>query len=36
MLYLAAEDIDHTKTKARSPQTNSICERFHRTILEEF
>jgi transposase InsO family protein len=35
-LYLAIEDIDHTKTKARSPQTNGICERFHRTILEEF
>jgi transposase InsO family protein len=30
-LYLAIEDIDHTKTKARSPQTNGICERFHRT-----
>lgn len=35
-LYLAIEDIDHTRTKARSPQTNGICERFHRTILEEF
>src|SRR5579871_968999 len=35
-LYLAIEDIDHTKTKARSPQTNGICERFHRTLLEEF
>jgi transposase InsO family protein len=35
-LYLAVEDIDHTKTKARSPQTNGICERFHKTILEEF
>jgi hypothetical protein len=30
------EDIDHTKTKAKSPQTNGICERFHRTMLEEF
>ena len=28
-LYLAVEDIDHTRTKARSPQTNGICERFH-------
>ncbi|MDH4319335.1 MAG: integrase core domain-containing protein, partial [Desulfobulbaceae bacterium] len=28
--------IEHTKTKARSPQTNGICERFHRTILQEF
>lgn len=35
-LYLGLEDIDHTKTKARSPQTNGICERFHRTIQEEF
>jgi len=35
-LYLAVEDIDHTRTKARSPQTNGICERFHRTVLEEF
>lgn len=35
-LYLAIEDIDHTKTKVRSPQTNGICERFHRTILNEF
>ncbi|SEO21373.1 Integrase core domain-containing protein, partial [bacterium A37T11] len=24
------------KTKAKSPQTNGICERFHRTIQEEF
>lgn len=35
-LYLAIEDIDHTKTKARSPQTNGICERFHRTVQNEF
>lgn len=35
-LYLAVENIDHTKTKARSPQTNGICERFQRTMLEEF
>jgi len=35
-LYLAIEDIDHTKTKARSPQTNGICERFHRTMQDEF
>lgn len=35
-LYLALEDIDHTKTRARRPQTNGICERFHRTIKEEF
>ena len=35
-LYLALNDIEHTKTKAYSPQTNGICERFHKTILEEF
>lgn len=35
-LYLAVEDIDHSKTKARSPQTNGICERFHRTMKQEF
>lgn len=35
-LYLVVNDIEHTKTKARSPQTNGICERFHKTILNEF
>ena len=35
-LYLTIEDIAHTKTKAKSPQTNGICERFHRTIQDEF
>ena len=35
-LYLAIHDIEHTKTKAMSPQTNGICERFHKTILQEF
>jgi transposase InsO family protein len=35
-LYLAVEDIDHSRTKARSPQTNGICERFHKTVLHEF
>jgi transposase InsO family protein len=35
-LYLAVNDIEHTKTKAQSPQTNGICERFHKTILNEF
>ena len=35
-LYLALENIDHTRTKARSPQTNGICERFNKTILTEF
>lgn len=35
-LYIELEDIDHSRTKAKSPQTNGICERFHRTIQEEF
>jgi len=35
-LFLALNDIEHTKTKARHPQTNGICERFHKTILNEF
>jgi transposase InsO family protein len=35
-LYLALNDIEHTKTKARHPQTNGLCERFHKTILQAF
>lgn len=35
-LYLAVEDIDHSKIRARSPQSNGICERFHKTVLNEF
>ena len=35
-LYLALEDIDHSRTKVKSPQTNGICERFHKTLLNEF
>lgn len=35
-LYLAVENIDHSRTRAKSPQTNGICERFHRTVQEEF
>ena len=35
-LYLGIENIDHTKTKVKSPQTNGICERFHRTMKQEF
>jgi len=34
-LYLVVEHIDHSRTKARSPQTHGICERFHRTMLDE-
>jgi transposase InsO family protein len=35
-LYLALNDIRHSRTKANHPQTNGICERFHKTILQEF
>ena len=35
-LYLGIENIDHSKTKVRSAQTNGICERFHRTMKQEF
>ena len=35
-LYLALEDIDHSRTKTKSPQTNGIVERFHKTALDEF
>ena len=34
--HLALNDIEHTKTKVKSPQTNGICERFRKTILQEF
>lgn len=34
--YLAVENIAHTRTKTRHPQTNGICERFHKTMLHEF
>lgn len=35
-LYIGTCGIEHTKTKARHPQTNGICERFHKTVLQEF
>lgn len=35
-LYLTIENIEHSKTKVKSPQSNGICERFHRTIQNEF
>jgi transposase InsO family protein len=35
-LYLAVENIEHTRTKTKSPQTNGICERFNKTLLNEF
>ena len=30
------EDIDNSRTKTKSPQTNGIVERFHKTMLNEF
>src|SRR4029453_13389358 len=35
-LYLAVENIDHTRTRTKRPQTNGICERFNKTLLHEF
>jgi transposase InsO family protein len=35
-LFLQYNEIEHTKTKARSPQSNGICEAFHKTVLNEF
>ena len=35
-LHLAVEDIDHSRTKTESPQTNGIVERLHETVLDEF
>ena len=35
-LYLAVENIDHSKTRVKSPQSNGICERFQKTVLNEF
>ena len=35
-IFLGLNEIDHTRTKAKHPQTNGICERFHQTCLNEF
>jgi len=35
-VFLGLNEIDHTRTKARHPQTNGICERFHQTCGNEF
>jgi transposase InsO family protein len=35
-LFLGLQEIDHTRTKAKHPQTNGICERFNQTCLNEF
>ena len=34
-LFLQREDIEHRKTKIKSPQTNGFVERLHRTLLDE-
>lgn len=34
-LYLAVENIDHTRTKGKSPQTKGIVERVHKTLRNE-
>lgn len=35
-IYLQYHEIEHTKTRARRPQSNGICEAFHKTVLNEF
>ena len=34
--YLSLNEIEHRRTKVRSPQTNGFIERFNRTVLDEF
>ena len=35
-LYLTIQQIEHRRTQIGSPETNGFCERFHRTVKEEF
>ena len=35
-LYLALNDIEHRRTKVRTPKTNGFVERFNGTVLDEF
>jgi transposase InsO family protein len=35
-LYLAVEDIDHSRTKPNARRPTASCERFHKTVLNEF
>lgn len=35
-LYLALNDLEHRRTRVRSPQTNGFVERFHGTVQSEF
>lgn len=34
-LFLQLEDIEHSTTKVRRPQSNGFVERLHRTLLDE-
>jgi hypothetical protein len=36
LLYLTIDGIEHSKTQVRSPQSGGICERFNRTVKDEF
>jgi transposase InsO family protein len=35
-LYPTLNDIEHRRTKVRSPRTNGFVERFHGAVQEEF
>lgn len=35
-LFLAINQVRHRRTQVQSPETNGFCERFHRTVQEEF
>ena len=35
-IFLQYHEIEHTKTRARRPQSNGICEAFHKRVLNEF
>lgn len=35
-LLLALNDVEHRKTRVRTPRTNGFLERFNRTVLDEF
>jgi transposase InsO family protein len=35
-LYLALNDIEHRRTRIRTPKTNGFVERFNGTVLDEF
>ena len=35
-LYLTISQIEHRRTRVGSPETNGFCERFNRTLKEEF